>query len=93
MESSNIQNLEEAFQHCSFCKISKADTINLIAGKEACICPNCALGIHQLLLQRTDIQTVNKARFSPGIYKSMTSVTAVLIILLVLMVCLYFAFH
>ena len=93
MEISNVKNVEERFEHCSFCKVPKAATFILIAGNEACICPSCALGIHQLLLQRTDIQTVNNARFSLGLYKSINSVTMLLIMILVLMVCLYFVFR
>jgi ClpX C4-type zinc finger protein len=93
MAETTNQSIEERFQHCSFCKIPKAHTIILIAGEEACICPNCALDIHKLVLEKTNIQTVNTARVSESIEKNIKAITVLLIILLATMVSLYIVFR
>ena len=93
MAETTVQSIEERFQYCSFCKIPKSHTIILIAGEEACICPNCALDIHKLVLNRTNIQTENKAKISESIEKNISAVTAVLTMLFAAMVTLYFIFR
>jgi hypothetical protein len=89
----NSQNLEDKFQYCSFCKTPKENVLTLIAGNDACICPNCALGVHRLLVEKTDINKVMKTDHSLGIGKSISSVTMVITLLALIMAVLFFFFR
>jgi hypothetical protein len=47
MKDLTNQNSDGRSTYCSFCKIPKEATLLLIEGKNGCICPGCALGVHQ----------------------------------------------
>jgi ATP-dependent protease Clp ATPase subunit len=92
MEETNSQNIEERFQYCSFCKISKQSVVTLISARNACICPNCALGAHKTLVEKTAIRTEMRTKYDIDINRSVVSSVVVIGITIAAMLFAFFYF-
>ena len=86
------QESEVTNEHCSFCTMPKRSVSMLIAGNGVCICPNCALGVHQMLIEKTGVRTRMKTKYDVNIHKSLRSVIIVLAILVAAMIFLFFSY-
>lgn len=90
MDENTSQQNSDKIKNCSFCNIPREGVVTVIVGDNACICPNCVLGVHKMLVEKTDIRSQIKTKFDISITKSLTLNITVLSIGIIATLVLFF---
>ena len=92
MDDTTFQQKNEQFKECSFCKIPRHGVSTVIIGQDACICPNCTIGIHKYLIEKTGIRPNIQIIEEKQVLSTVKSIMIVIAIVIVTMITLFFIY-
>jgi hypothetical protein len=92
MDDITFQENNEKFKECSFCKVPRESVWTVIIGKEACICPNCSVGAHKLLVEKTSLRPNLTVLNEKEALKPVKSIVFVIVTTIILMLALFFIY-